>query len=120
MNMQGQRFFDTRWFRIMVIAVAAVAVLALAAYWFGTGLRADTSASVAPSPPGSSLTAVRESVSEDYVERLFKASTAAKSSAADYASLGIPAAASVMDATRRIREGSTITVDGNTGTVTVH
>lgn len=34
--------------------------------------------------------------------------------------LGIPAAVSVADATRRIREGSTITVDGNTGTVTVH
>jgi rifampicin phosphotransferase len=34
--------------------------------------------------------------------------------------LGIPASASVMNATRRIREGSIITVDGNTGTVTVH
>lgn len=34
--------------------------------------------------------------------------------------LGIPAAVSVTGATRRIREGSTITVDGNTGTVTVH
>jgi pyruvate,water dikinase len=34
--------------------------------------------------------------------------------------LGIPAAVSVADATRRIVEGSTITVDGNTGTVTVH
>lgn len=34
--------------------------------------------------------------------------------------LGIPAAVSVTEATRRIRDGSTITVDGNTGTVTVH
>jgi pyruvate,water dikinase len=34
--------------------------------------------------------------------------------------LGIPAAVSVPDATRRIRDGTTITVDGNTGTVTVH
>lgn len=33
--------------------------------------------------------------------------------------LGIPAAASVAGATRRIREGGTITVDGNTGTVTI-
>jgi pyruvate,water dikinase len=33
--------------------------------------------------------------------------------------LGIPAAVSVSGATRRIREGSTITVDGNTGMVTV-
>ena len=34
--------------------------------------------------------------------------------------LGIPAAVSVADATRRIRDGATITVDGNTGTVIVH
>jgi pyruvate,water dikinase len=34
--------------------------------------------------------------------------------------LGIPAAASVPDATRHIRTGSTITVDGNTGVVTIH
>jgi len=34
--------------------------------------------------------------------------------------LGIPAAVSVSGATRRIREGATVTVDGNTGTVTVH
>lgn len=34
--------------------------------------------------------------------------------------LGIPAAVSVANATRRIRDGSTITVDGNTGTVDVH
>jgi len=33
--------------------------------------------------------------------------------------LGIPAAVSVPQATRRIRSGATITVDGNTGTVTV-
>jgi pyruvate,water dikinase len=34
--------------------------------------------------------------------------------------LGIPAAVSVADATRRIRDGTSISVDGNTGTVTVH
>jgi pyruvate,water dikinase len=34
--------------------------------------------------------------------------------------LGIPAAVSVADATRRIKDGTTITVDGNTGTVVVH
>jgi pyruvate,water dikinase len=34
--------------------------------------------------------------------------------------LGIPAAVSVTDATRRIRDGTTITVDGNAGTVLVH
>jgi pyruvate,water dikinase len=34
--------------------------------------------------------------------------------------LGIPAAVSVTDATRRIKDGTTITVDGNIGTVTVH
>jgi phosphohistidine swiveling domain-containing protein len=34
--------------------------------------------------------------------------------------LGIPAAVSVTDATRRIRNGATITVDGNAGTVVVH
>ena len=34
--------------------------------------------------------------------------------------LGIPAAVSVNGATRRIRDGATITVDGSTGTVLVH
>ena len=34
--------------------------------------------------------------------------------------LGIPAAVSVAGATQRIVDGSTLTVDGNTGTVTVH
>jgi hypothetical protein len=86
-NMQGQSFFDTRGFRIAVIAVAALAILALAAYWFGSGLRADTSASVAPSPLGSSLT----------VDKARTASAAAGfasagSFSADYASLGLPAA----------------------------
>jgi hypothetical protein len=60
-NVQG--FYDMRGFRIGVIAILAVAVLAGAAFWFGTGLRADTSQSVARSPLGSSLTAVRESQS---------------------------------------------------------
>ena len=78
MNVQGQRLFDTRGFRIAAIAVAAAVVLGVAAYFFGTGLQADTSASVAPSPLGSSLTAVRESSSVDYVGRLINASEAAK------------------------------------------
>jgi hypothetical protein len=43
MNAQ-ERMIDSRTFRIAAIAVAAVAVLVLAAYLFGTGLRADTSA----------------------------------------------------------------------------
>lgn len=34
--------------------------------------------------------------------------------------LGIPAVVSVPDVTRRIKDGTTVTVDGNTGTVTVH
>ena len=59
MNMQ-ERMVDTRTFRIAAIAVAAAVVLGLAAYLFGTGLRADTPASVAPSPLGSSLTVARE------------------------------------------------------------
>jgi hypothetical protein len=78
MYMQEQRFFDTRGFRIAVIAVAAAVVLGVAAYFFGTGLQADTSASVAASPLGSSLTAVRERSSEDYVGRLINASAAAR------------------------------------------
>jgi hypothetical protein len=79
MNLQTQQFFDSRRFRIGVIAVLAVAVLALAAYWFGTGLQADTKNSVAASPLGSSLTAVRESRSDDYYGRLVKSSAAARS-----------------------------------------
>ena len=78
MNMQEQRLFDTRGFRIAAIAVAAAVVLGVAAYFFGTGLRADTSASVAPSPLGSSLTAIRERSSEDYVGRLINAAAAAR------------------------------------------
>jgi hypothetical protein len=78
-NNQKQRFFDTRGFRISVIAVLAVALLAGAAFRFGTGLRADTTRSVAPSPLGSSLTAVRESGSEDYVGRLTNSSAAVRS-----------------------------------------
>jgi hypothetical protein len=61
MNAQEQ-MIDKRTFRIAAIAVAAVAVLVLAAYLFGTSLRADTSASVAPSPLGSSLTNSSQSV----------------------------------------------------------
>ena len=98
MNMNEQRLIDRREFRVTVIALAAVAVLALAAYWFGTGLRADTAASVAPSPLGSSLTAIRESRSEDFVGRLARSSEAARAastglSTAEYAAkFDIPAA----------------------------
>jgi hypothetical protein len=60
MSIEYQRFYDTRGFRIAVIAAAAVVVLVGAAYWFGTGLQADTSASVAPSPLGSSIANVRQ------------------------------------------------------------
>jgi hypothetical protein len=59
MNMQ-ERMIDKKTFRIAVFAVAAAAVLVLAAYLFGTGLRADTPASLAPSPLGSSLTDARQ------------------------------------------------------------
>jgi hypothetical protein len=79
MNMQQQRVYGTRGFRIGVIAALAVVVMAVAAYWFGTGLRADTTQSVARSPLGSSLTAVRESRSEDYVGRLINSSSASRS-----------------------------------------
>jgi hypothetical protein len=80
MNAQNQHFVNTQGFRISVIAFLAVVALAGAAFWFGTGLRADTAPSVAPSPLGSSLTAVRESRSEDYVGRLMNSSAAAGAS----------------------------------------
>jgi hypothetical protein len=60
MSIEYQRFFDSRGFRFAVIAFAAVVVLAVAAFLFGTGLQADTSTSVAPSPLGSSIANVRE------------------------------------------------------------
>jgi hypothetical protein len=88
MNIQQQRFFDTRGFRIGVLAVLAAAALAGAAFWFGTGLRADTTQSVARSPLGSSLTAVRESRSEDYFGRLINSSAAARSAAPVMARFG--------------------------------
>jgi phosphoenolpyruvate-protein kinase (PTS system EI component) len=34
--------------------------------------------------------------------------------------LGIPCVVSILDGTRRIPDGATITVDGTSGTVTVH
>ena len=46
MNMQ-ERMIEKRTFRIVVIAVVAAAVLVIAAYLFGTGLQAGTSASPA-------------------------------------------------------------------------
>jgi hypothetical protein len=61
MNTQTQHFYNTQEFRIGVIGLLAVVALAAGAFWFGTGLQAETSPSVAPSPLGSSLTAVRES-----------------------------------------------------------
>jgi hypothetical protein len=59
MNMQ-ERMDDKRTFRIAVIAVAAAVLLAAAAYLFGTGLRADTPASVAPAPVGANLGSAEE------------------------------------------------------------
>jgi hypothetical protein len=76
---QDQGFFSTREFRIGVIAALAVVVLAGAAFLFGTGLRADTAQSVARSPLGSSLTAIRESRLDDYYGRLSNSSAAARS-----------------------------------------
>jgi hypothetical protein len=83
-NTQTQHVFNTQGFRIGVIALVAVALLAGGAFWFGAGLRADTSQSVAPSPLGSSLTAVRESQSIDYVGRLSRSSAAVPSASAQW------------------------------------
>ena len=104
MTIQGQQFLGTRGYRIGVLAVLAVVVLAAAAFFFGTGLRADTVASVAPSPLGSSLTNVRESQSVapsplgssltvDRGSTAVETGRSAGSSAVDYASLGLPATA---------------------------
>ena len=60
MNTQGQQFFDSRTLQIAILAALAAALMVGAAFFFGTGLYADTQQSVAPSPIGSSLTAVRE------------------------------------------------------------
>ena len=61
MNTQGQQFFDSRTLQIAILAALAAALMVGAAFFFGTGLYADTQQSVAPSPIGSSLTAVRGS-----------------------------------------------------------
>jgi hypothetical protein len=87
MNTQGQQFIGTRGFRIGVLAVLAVVVLVGAAYFFGTGLLADTSASISPSPLGSSLTANKGSTGA-----VAGRSASAALFGADYASLGLPAA----------------------------
>jgi hypothetical protein len=79
---QRHQFTNTQGFRSIVIALLAVVALAGAAFFFGTGLRADTAQSVAPSPLGSSLTNVRGSQSVDYVGRLINSSAAARSVAA--------------------------------------
>jgi hypothetical protein len=76
---QRHQFTNTQGFRSIVIALLAVVALAGAAFFFGTGLRADTAQSVAPSPLGSSLTNVRGSQSVDYVGRLINSSAAARS-----------------------------------------
>jgi predicted negative regulator of RcsB-dependent stress response len=77
-NTQQQRFIDTRGFRLVVLAALAVALMVGAAYWFGTRLQADTSASVARSPLGSSLTAIRESRLDDYYGRYSAAAAAVR------------------------------------------
>ena len=82
MNTQGQQFFNKRMFQIAVLAALALALMIGAAYFFGTGTRADTEQSVAASPIGSSLTAVRENAR----------------SLADYASFGLTAAVDVRPA----------------------
>ena len=79
MNTQTQRFFDTREFRIGVIAMFAVAALAAGAFLYGTGLRADTAKSVSPSTLGSTLTSVRESRLDDYYGRMAILSAAVRS-----------------------------------------
>ena len=79
---QRQQLTNTQGFRSIVIALLAVVALAGAAFFFSTGLRADTAQSVAPSPLGSSLTNVRGSQSVDYVGRLINSSAAARSVAA--------------------------------------
>jgi hypothetical protein len=75
---QRQQFTSTEAVWILVIALLTAVALFGGAFFFGTSLSADTVESVAPSPLGSSLTNVRESVPADYVERLFNASAAAK------------------------------------------
>jgi hypothetical protein len=100
---QRQQFTDTHGVWILVIAFLAAVVLFGGAFFFGTVLSADTVESVAPSPLGSSLTNVRESVPADYVERLSNASAVASSasaglSTADYASFGLPAFAAARSA----------------------
>jgi hypothetical protein len=78
MNTQGQNLWSTRWFQAALLAALAVALLVGAAYWFGTALQADTSASVSPSPLGSSLTAIRESRLDDYYGRFSAAAAAVR------------------------------------------
>jgi hypothetical protein len=76
---QRQQFTNTQAIWILVIALLTAVALFGGAFFFGTALSADTVESVAPSPLGSSLTAVRESISKDYVERLRNSSAAARS-----------------------------------------
>jgi hypothetical protein len=78
MNTHSQPFLDARALRIVVIAVAAATLLVIAAYLFGTGLQADTGRSVAASPLGSSLTAIRESRLDDYYGRYSNLASAVK------------------------------------------
>jgi hypothetical protein len=82
-----------------VLAALEVVVLADAAFFIGSTLRTDTSASVAPSPLGSCLTANRGSMGSAAGR-----SVSAALFTADYASLGIPAAAGeVSKSCRRLK-----------------
>jgi hypothetical protein len=100
MNTQ-ERMIDKSAFRIAVIAVAAAVLLAVAAYLFGTSLRADTSASETTSRTAS-LAALANSRSNFYADLNNSAAAAvrtasqaalAKSRADFYADLNNSAAA---------------------------
>jgi hypothetical protein len=74
---QRQQFTNTQAVWILAIALLAAVALFGGAFFFGTALSADTVESVAPSPLGSSLTAVRETIPDDYVERVRKSAAPA-------------------------------------------
>ena len=80
MNTQ-ERMIDKRTFRIAVIAVAAAVLLAAAAYLFGAGLRADTSASVAAVSRAAALSAQAQRRADFYADLNNSASAASRAAA---------------------------------------